>query len=1298
MTDPRAPKEIVSANEKTKRREGLQKKISRMTGYLNQQLLHKDECENVKDSPPMVYQNTLAEENRNCMRELTAGLKKQLKIIEAAVENGKQLAQLFQNFAQRLSQHDPTSSFASCLDDGWRFQLQIEKLRESFLKTVKEQLCEALDAFFLADMQEAQNARKRFEKIQHQYDSAITKTRNLKSKSKANVTKIQEAEQEERELRKQYEAAEKETLEFLRQTNRKTEIITTLKITQYWDAYNQFFKEGIEFTNSLHLKIEKYKQNLSGLMVKNPSAIQNVNTAQFKIFKMPLDQLCHLEKRNIPRIIAKCCKYIELHATEVQGIFRVSAFKDDVDRLKNEFDARGDVDFSNIDNPHLVSGILKLFLRELPEPLLTFAKYDEFMRAGKISGNEKINVLKNLVASLPEAHRLSLQRVLYTCVQIDAKKEINKMDAHNLATVLGPNLVYPKDINERASTMIQDMESANTIVVSLIVNYNEIFSEPIEIEEFDDLNKIPSTTPMEESQTHSVSSQSSSTETNPTKECAPSTPQEHNETLLAIAESNEQKNDNAKDSASANSEKKKRRFSLTNIDSPKDETNIDIGKTKTLSKVQLKHLTDARAANGQETVPIVIKDPERTRVPLKQIFATSNQSDVKPSEAKTPTSAPQSPQPSGPPPDNDSRLRATTVATSSSSSLLSVDRLQRPPPSPKPKQSPEPLSPKNPSRNQTTDPSPEDKSSKKAENKKEFDESNDKVAHMSPTRGSEAPKSPKELPPQPIGRSPSSGESVSKKSPSSLHEKKELPPIPPRPASRNLSHPPPLPPHVTSASPSDTSTASSMAASSVSSSQSTPTQSVVSSPQTKVQTTVTTITTTTTTTKTKPSDKTPNTATAEEAVVQKSVTTTTSVDIVTPYAEFPSWIRDILIDHTVQLLAELNLNDTIYAAMSLVSSSLEQQFDLVQVEEKLSSLATSFTKFFTSMKNFIVLYPKGQQNVLNASKAIQIELKNFLNLVRGVYNDEPNVKREKVVTGVQQLMNVTDELVTQCEKSVYLKLNDDIDNVFQYAANSVATVLRCIHTRTLQDLPNLKNSLLKDTKTLLRLSQFKAILPFTQKVKQSALAECKTQIYTAITSLLNIADSVAKDQPLPDANNQSMQLAKDLVVKFKNLANLLKQATLDESTQSSPKELVTSTLSIVDTLMQKSSELMIVARPLYQKLHEEISKLEKEATDNQWTPHEILVSASNISDALNQLLPIAHSKYETLVIEDKDKTQQHRFEQYVGSINTELVYIYRIRLKGCLSALAKNENKFLRLLQCVERSVNIVGELFEDEK
>jgi hypothetical protein len=107
-----------------------------------------------------------------------------------------------------------------------------------------------------------------------------------------------QAEQEEKELKKQYETTEKETLDVLRQINRKTEILTTLKvrhsriypfineslnfsyglrvfflmnqITQYWDAYNQFFKEGIEFINSLQPKMEKYKQNIAVLVCVQP--------------------------------------------------------------------------------------------------------------------------------------------------------------------------------------------------------------------------------------------------------------------------------------------------------------------------------------------------------------------------------------------------------------------------------------------------------------------------------------------------------------------------------------------------------------------------------------------------------------------------------------------------------------------------------------------------------------------------------------------------------------------------------------------------------------------------------------------------------------------------------------------------------------------------------------------------------------------------------------------------------------------------------------------------------------------
>jgi hypothetical protein len=119
------------------------------------------------------------------------------------------------------------------------------------------------------------------------------------------------------------------------------------------------------------------------------------------------------------------------------------------------------------------------------------------------------------------------------------------------------------------------------------------------------------------------------------------------------------------------------------------------------------------------------------------------------------------------------------------------------------------------------------------------------------------------------------------------------------------------------------------------------------------------------------------------------------------------------------------------------------------------------------------------------------------------------------------------------------------------AASLVATVLRYIHSRTPQDLPNLKISLLKEIKTvrlnrererertmksfcksrhthkielfgslfiqLIRLSKFKATLPFSHKFKQSTLSECHAQVCNDVITLLNIADSLTKDQSLPDA-------------------------------------------------------------------------------------------------------------------------------------------------------------------------------------
>lgn len=105
----------------------------------------------------------------------------------------------------------------------------------------------------------------------------------------------------------------------------------------------------------------------------------------------------------VPRILEKCCEAIEVHGIDSIGIYRLSGTTSRVQRLKSKLD-RGahssclvsqiiDRDFSadlegidllseeNLSDINDISGVLKLWFRELPEPLLTWDLYHGFIEA-----------------------------------------------------------------------------------------------------------------------------------------------------------------------------------------------------------------------------------------------------------------------------------------------------------------------------------------------------------------------------------------------------------------------------------------------------------------------------------------------------------------------------------------------------------------------------------------------------------------------------------------------------------------------------------------------------------------------------------------------------------------------------------------------------------------------------------------------------------------------------------------------------------------------------------------------------
>jgi len=96
------------------------------------------------------------------------------------------------------------------------------------------------------------------------------------------------------------------------------------------------------------------------------------------VFGVPLSEvvLYSNSQSGLPIVVEKCIEYILQKGTLIEGIFRLSGSSVQIEELKTAFDRGEEVNLSVIDDPHAVAGLLKLYLRELPEPPFTYALYD----------------------------------------------------------------------------------------------------------------------------------------------------------------------------------------------------------------------------------------------------------------------------------------------------------------------------------------------------------------------------------------------------------------------------------------------------------------------------------------------------------------------------------------------------------------------------------------------------------------------------------------------------------------------------------------------------------------------------------------------------------------------------------------------------------------------------------------------------------------------------------------------------------------------------------------------------------
>uniref|UniRef100_A0A8D3BDG1 Active breakpoint cluster region-related protein n=1 Tax=Scophthalmus maximus TaxID=52904 RepID=A0A8D3BDG1_SCOMX len=190
---------------------------------------------------------------------------------------------------------------------------------------------------------------------------------------------------------------------------------------------------------------------------------RTLSKKQSGVFGVKINVVTKRERSKVPYIVRQCIEEVEKRGIDEVGIYRISGVATDIQALKASFDTNtkdilmmlSDMDINAI------AGTLKLYFRELPEPLLTDRLHPAFMEGIALSDPAaKENCMMHLLRSLPDPNLMTFLTLLEHLKRVAEKEPVNKMSLHNLGTVFGPTLLRPSEA-EIAKT--QHITSASDI-------------------------------------------------------------------------------------------------------------------------------------------------------------------------------------------------------------------------------------------------------------------------------------------------------------------------------------------------------------------------------------------------------------------------------------------------------------------------------------------------------------------------------------------------------------------------------------------------------------------------------------------------------------------------------------------------------------------------------------------------------------------------------------------------------------------------------------------------------------------
>ncbi|XP_058831881.1 SLIT-ROBO Rho GTPase-activating protein 1-like isoform X2 [Topomyia yanbarensis] len=197
-----------------------------------------------------------------------------------------------------------------------------------------------------------------------------------------------------------------------------------------------------------------------------------------KLFGGSLEEYLEVAGEEIPLILRSCIRVINLYGLHHQGIFRVSGSQVEISNFKEGFE-RGDdplADTTDASDINSVAGVLKLYLRELREPLFPLIYFDHFVTLAQLESKHEIVLgIRKFFQSLPKPVVIVIRYLFAFLNHLSEYSDENMMDAYNLAICFGPTLMpAPEDKDQ-----VQYQNQVNELIKNIIVYHAELFPKDL---------------------------------------------------------------------------------------------------------------------------------------------------------------------------------------------------------------------------------------------------------------------------------------------------------------------------------------------------------------------------------------------------------------------------------------------------------------------------------------------------------------------------------------------------------------------------------------------------------------------------------------------------------------------------------------------------------------------------------------------------------------------------------------------------------------------------------------------------